>query len=171
MESELLYESKGAKTKLILIEVICGVFFLAIAIWLFALSGMKHEGIRVSVGGRTGTLGGGALFSEEMQNTLRILGFLILLAAAFVLEFAIAMKRCWLRVYADHVEGLIFRYGFQKNQFHLPYTDVHSVQLLQNAIQIQAGGKSYKVFCQDEQKAFALLNQNMAAAKSPVSAG
>lgn len=156
MEDKLLYESKGTPVKHIARILICTVIFIIGAVFFFYLSGAKYAGLRIDGVQMRDTY----MYSEDNRSKLRIIGFILLLLAAFSLDVVIGMKQCWVKLYRDHMEAHPLSLGLKKRVVQVYYHQINSVQMNGYTIDVfTAGGKKIRLLCLDTQQAFEIIHR------------
>lgn len=163
MENNLLYDSKGASKKLLTFYIILAFTCIALGIGSFMLSNAKYDSETVTSGfvdsdgnfhvTNTGTLGGGDMLTKDGKQMFRILGFICIALSFMLFSMRNSYRRCWVKIYEDHIEGQAFSYGKQKNQFYCAASDIQSTILSNFNIVLQLPSTKYVLVCEDLKKA------------------
>lgn len=154
---ELLYESKGAPIIRVGALAVCVIILVVAAVYFWVLSGSKTK--QVPMAG--GYFGGGYIFTEEGRRRLQILGCVAMISAGVFFDILIGMKRCWTKIYSNHIEAQAVSYGFNKNIARIFYHQINTVQIQGFTIRIVAGGQKIRLICRDSNHAFELINQRI----------
>lgn len=163
---ELLYESKGAPIIRVGALAVCVIILVVAAVYFWVLSGSKTKQVPIGSisGGRyveEGYIGGGYVFTEEGRRNLQILGCVAMISAGVFFDILIGMKRCWTKIYSNHIEAQAVSYGFNKNIARIFYHQINAVQIQGFTIRIVAGGQKIRLICRDTNQAFELINQRI----------
>lgn len=168
----LLYQSNGAKRSISILYGILAVFLLAISIGCFVAKNAKYEASPVRTGYQdsngnivwsskpSGYIGGGDVLTKDGKEAALVCGIICLSMGCgllcYAILFGIMLRRCWLKVYSDHVESYA---GLMNDYVHCAHKQIQSVQMFKNGIVLTTGGTKRKIMCKEPQKAFDIVNQ------------
>ena len=159
MGSKLLYESKGGKKTLMIIYLVLALLCFGVSVGSFSMVNAKNKSSKFTTGyydqngnfNRTssGKLGGRDKFSQSGKWMLRTSGMIFAgLGVVLVVTYS-SYRRCWLKIYEDHVEGLAFAFGPQKNEFYCKTSDIQGTILTNSEITLQLPSMKYTLVCDD----------------------
>jgi len=149
MNEKLLFESKGGNKTRELIQIILGIFLMAIGLFLlFGLlgdkGGMSHSGY-----------GGTWAYREApgLEEWLIVIVCIILGLSDFI--SGLASKSSYLKIFEKHIEAKsfnIFRLliggnGSVQSNISLNYNEIQGVSIQKNMIVVDTYGKHVNIFC------------------------
>ena len=76
-----------------------------------------------------------------------------------MIDCAIGLKRCWIKIYQEHLEGQVFTLRINKSTVYLEKEQIQSVQAQGIYLIVTAGGKKNKFICQDQKQALEAVNK------------
>lgn len=161
MENGLVYESKGYKKGVVILAIAAAIICFCVSISDFASINKKSEGIGMMIDSREITIGGGRdAYSKEEKQTMLLLGITFLLLSILMLDVAIGLNKCWIKIYQDHLEGQAFTLSWlNKSIDYLRKEQMQSIQIQGQALIIIAGGQKKTFMCNDPNKALDAVNK------------
>lgn len=135
----LLYQSTGTSKSL---SIILGVFaIIVIAIGLICFRWLPY-------------------IKKNETTYVIIMGIIVLSCGVALLSSSIllgvAFSRCWLKIYADHIESYA---GLMNDYVHCALAQIQSVQMYRGGIVLTISGAKHKIMCREPQKVFDIINQ------------
>lgn len=169
-----VYESKGIPKKQAVIMLVCSIILAVAGIVFIILSKARHKGVTIQSSFGSGTLGGGAVFNEEGQRILVILGILCVVFGICYFMDILIMQQSVFKIYENHIEGIQYIPVFiitLKREFNLEYGQIVEIQLTKNMFGsvlkiVSQGGKYGVTLKTNGEKERAYIRQKMKNSKT-----
>lgn len=140
-KGKLLYESKGGKDVWGGAMMICGILFCIVGV--FIVIQILHGSFRNPV------------------NVVMI-GVVFFIIGALCMDFGVGTLQCWVKIYSDCIEAQAFAMGGKKKIVQIYYSQINSVQIQGNFLNIISGGQTIRLICKENEQAFQIINTMIA---------
>ena len=158
----LLFESKGAPTKAVVMSGVGGGILAVLGIVIIVISQMKHathsvySGVYGGAMSYSGSYGGGYLVGEGARTMLIVFGVVSILAAIASLCSLFGIAKTRLMVYDYHLEGSYYIpiLGLTiRRDYYVKYQDIAGITRNQNVLIIHMVGTQQRIAVKNNQMA------------------
>lgn len=159
---KLLFESKGAPTKAVVMSGVGGGILAVLGIVIIVISQMKHathsvySGVYGGAMSYSGSYGGGYLVGEGARTMLIVFGVVSILAAIASLCSLFGIAKTRLMVYDYHLEGSYYIpiLGLTiRRDYYVKYQDIAGITRNQNVLIIHMVGTQQRIAVKNNQMA------------------
>lgn len=150
---KLLYESKGAPTKVNGYLVVAGILLPICGILLIVIANLEKKRHYISTGFSSGYIGGGHMISEDARMTFTIMGIIaILLGICFIFQL-IPLANTKMQIYEKHIQGVYYLpilFVSLRKDYYYNLEQIMGVQTLNNFIILHTINGTKKIAAKDK---------------------